>query len=82
MANGYKVTHNGAQKITAPKASEGKKGGGKVKTGTDLRSGKLECPITMKFRMEERKNPKGEKFLWISTTAHCLDWRSPMTQPA
>lgn len=40
MANGYKVTHNGAQKITAPKASEGKKGGGKVKTGTDLRTGK------------------------------------------
>ena len=40
MASGYKVTHNGAQKSTAPKPAEGKKGGGKVKTGTDLRTGK------------------------------------------
>lgn len=41
MANGYigKISHNGAQKVSAPQPSGGKKGG-VVKKGNDLRNGK------------------------------------------
>ena len=42
MANGYigKISHNGAQKVSAHHPGSGKKGGGVVKKGNDLRNGK------------------------------------------
>lgn len=42
MSKSYagKITSVGAQKVQAPIANKGKKGDGKVKTGTDLRTGK------------------------------------------
>lgn len=40
--NGYKgkISHSGAQKVTAPNPGPSSKGSGKVTKGTDLRSGK------------------------------------------
>ena len=45
MANvtkGYigRISNSGAQVVQAPNAKQGKKGTGKVKTGTDLRTGR------------------------------------------